>query len=71
MPIDDFLAVSAPPPVSGADLGVPDLPPPPQAPMPPQPRGGGVLQTILSALPGVLGGAMGPGAGTGLMQGYV
>lgn len=70
MPIDDFLNTTPPPPMGPADLGLPALPPPPQVPQQPQ-RGGGLMQTIMQAVPGILGGAMGPGAGTGLLQGAV
>lgn len=72
MPIDDFLTTTQAPPLTGADLGVPDLPPAPMAPqMPVRPQLHGALQMILQAAPGILAGAMGPGAGTGLAQGLV
>src|SRR5215213_2344823 len=70
MPIDDFLTSAQAPPLGPEMLGVSAPPQAPVAPQMPQ-QSRGLMQTLLSAVPGILGGAMGPGAGTGLLQGTV
>jgi hypothetical protein len=69
MPVEGAPIVSM---VSAPELGVPPLPNPPMQPALPAhdpPRG--LLQQLIRSLPGIAGGLMGPGAGTGLLQGTV
>jgi len=57
--------------VSAPELGVPPLPSPPPPPALPTRPPGGFLQQLVRSLPAIAGGFMGPGAGTGLLQGMV
>jgi hypothetical protein len=58
--------------VSAPELGVPPLPSPPTPPaLPTSEAPRGLLQQLIRSLPGIAGGFMGPGAGTGLLQGTV